>query len=65
MTAFIDIAGKRFGRWTVLAIHPERYSSDGKILGFATVTAARNAAFAERLYVSATRLAADAFGGKN
>jgi hypothetical protein len=25
VTALIDIAGKRFGRWTVLAIHPERY----------------------------------------
>src|SRR5262245_17598928 len=25
MTAVIDIAGKRFGRWTVLVIHPERY----------------------------------------
>jgi len=26
---FVDITGKRFGRWKVLALHPERYRSGG------------------------------------
>jgi hypothetical protein len=24
MSGFIDLAGRRFGRWTVLALHPRR-----------------------------------------